>query len=149
MKLLALHGRVAFAAIHGTVVLRLERNLGGRAAVGANRIVHYAGTAGVTLSLVRLTALTATSRFILKTLFGIEFLLASSEHEFLTAIAAHQRLVLIHGLVFPLNKMNIWLKSSADLIFDPTLAGGSLALRMSALTLLSRRSECSSGRTYI
>ena len=95
--LTALHRGVAFAAVDGTVILGLERHLGGGTAIGADGIVHHARTTGVPLGLVGHTAFTAASRLILETLFGVEFLLTGGEYKFLTAVTAHQRLVLIHS----------------------------------------------------
>ena len=99
-ELPTLHVRVAFAAVYRTIVLGLEGHLGRRAALCADCIVHHARTA--TLSFLRDAALTATGRLILETLFGIKFLLTGGEHKFLTAVTAHQRLVLIHGKLDPL-----------------------------------------------
>ena len=144
-ELLALHGGVAFAAIDGTVFARLEGHLGGRAAVRADRVVHFAGAAVVPRSLVRLTALTAAGRFILETLLGIEFLFAGGEHKFLAAVAADQRFVLIHVFLNPLIEMNVGWR--ADLVFDPTLAGRNLAHSLKAPTPFSR--ALPRGRTYL
>ena len=99
-ELPTLHVRVALAAIHRTVILRLEGNLGGSTALSADGIVHHAGTAA--LSFLGETALTATRRLILKTFFSVEFLLTGGEHKFLATVTAHQRLVLIHGKLDPL-----------------------------------------------
>lgn len=101
-QLPTLHGGEAFAAIHGPIFTRQEGNLSRGAAVGADRIVHFPGSAIVASGLVGLTALTAAGGLILEALFGVEFLFAGSEHKFLATVTAHQRLVLIHCLCFPL-----------------------------------------------
>ena len=96
VRLTALAGGVALAAIDRTIFSRLEGNLGGLAAFCAHSVVHHARSTAVPRGLVSHTALTAAGRFILKSLLGIEFLLADGEHEFLATVTAHQRLVLIH-----------------------------------------------------
>ena len=105
MRLPALHGSETFAAIHGAVFPGLEGHLGGLAAVRADGVVHFAGSAVVAGCLVGLTALTAAGGLVLETLFSVEFLFASSKHEFIAAVTAHQRFVLIHCFCDPL--MNI------------------------------------------
>ena len=89
----------AFAAIHGTIVTRLERNLCGLSAFCANRIKHFA--LSTTLGFAGCTAGFATYGLILEAFFCIEFLLAGCEYEFFTAILANQSLVFEHCLSFP------------------------------------------------
>ena len=96
VRLIALTGGVALAAIDRTIFSGLEGNLGRLAAVCAHSIVHHARCPAVPLGLVGGAAFTAASRFILKSFFRIEFLLANGEHKFLAAVTADQRLVLIH-----------------------------------------------------
>ena len=94
--LLVAHRGEALAAIHRAILPGLEGNLGLSTAVRAHGVVHHAGSTVVPRGLVLLTALTATSRLVLKALFRVEFLLTGGKHEFVTAVTAHQRLVLIH-----------------------------------------------------
>jgi hypothetical protein len=85
----------AVAAINRPVALRYERNLCGLAALRANRIVHLAGlasaaaaAAAIAVSLAGITAVLATNRFVGKTLFGKEFLVARREHKIFAAVPA-------------------------------------------------------------
>jgi len=84
----------ARAAINGPVVLRLERDLGGCTALGADGVIHNAlapcgvlaiGPAGL-----------AASGLILEALLGIKLLLAGGEYELGAAILANQYLVFEH-----------------------------------------------------
>ena len=84
----------ASAAIDGPVVLGNERNLGGSAALCADRIIHL--TIVRALALAGVPARFATDRLILEAFLGIEFLFACGEREFLAAVTAHQILVLVH-----------------------------------------------------
>ena len=84
----------ASAAVDGAVVPRLERDLGGCAAVCANCIVHFAlGAPGV---LPVGTARFAAYGLILEALLRVELLLAGCEHEFRSTILAYQCLVFEH-----------------------------------------------------
>ena len=92
------HSGEALAAVDGAVVLGNERNSSLGAAIRTRGGVGLAGSAGSrTAGLARLTASLATSGLILETLFSVEFLFASGEHEFLPTVAAYQRLVFVHG----------------------------------------------------
>ncbi len=87
----------AVAAVNRAVVVRFEGNLANLAASGANRFEHLtvsasAGAAAFFSIAARLAAL----RFVCEALFGEKFLLAGSEGEFVTAIAADQSLVVVH-----------------------------------------------------
>ena len=74
-------GGEALAAVYGTVLLRLERNLGGFSAFRANGVKHLTRSAGSTVGLPRLTAGLAAGGLVLESLFGIEFLFTGSENE--------------------------------------------------------------------
>ena len=84
----------AGAAVNGTVGLGLERDLGGSAALCADRIVHHTLAAGSVLA--SLTAGLAAGGLILETLFGVKLLLAGGENEFSAAVLANQCLVFKH-----------------------------------------------------
>ena len=125
--LVAATGCEALAAVDRTIVLRDEGNAGGLAALSANGLEHLTGIAGIggvgTGSLTCITAALAASGLVLETLLSVESLLTSGEHELVATILAYQRLVFVHWN-FPLLNRN-WLPRSADLVFDPTLAGWS------------------------
>jgi hypothetical protein len=109
------------AAVDGAIVSRLERDLGGRSALGANRIKHFAVTA--TSGLAARAALFATDGFVLETLLSIELLLAGRKDEILTAILAYQCLVFEHLDFFPFSVHEISdIRVPADLVFAPTPA---------------------------
>jgi len=90
----------AGAAVDGPVVLGNERDLGGRAALCADRIIHL--TIVRALALAGVPARFATDRLILEAFLGIEFLFACGENEFRAAILAYQCLVLEHVSDIPL-----------------------------------------------
>ena len=85
--LLLTHFCKALAAINRTVFPRLKGNLAGCATVGANSVVHFAGTASSVLACG--AAALATLRLVLETTLCVEFLLASSEYKFLTTFLAY------------------------------------------------------------
>lgn len=88
------HCRKALAAVYGSVVVGLERNLCLFAAVCANCSEHLAVRLGCILTVV--TASLASLRLILESLFGIKFLLTCGKDEILTAILAFKGLVFEH-----------------------------------------------------
>lgn len=88
----------AIAAIDRTIAARFERNLARFAALCTDRIVHRAVSAAGGVAFTRVAAGPAALRLVCKALFGVEFLLAGSEGELLTAIFASQDLVVVHGI---------------------------------------------------
>ena len=91
-------GFEALTAVDGTISAGLEGHLGFTAAAVTDDGEHLPGsTAVAVLGLTGVTAGLAPAGFVLETLFGVEFLLTSGENKFLTAVTAHQRLVLIHS----------------------------------------------------
>ena len=86
-QLLLAHLSEALAAVDGTIRLGLKGNLSLATASSANSGEVLTGAAGGILSSV--TAGLAALGLILEAALGIELLLASSEHEFLTALFAH------------------------------------------------------------
>ena len=85
-RLLCFHVRKALAAINRTVFPRLKGNLAGCAAVGANSVVHFAGTASGGFSCA--TASFAALGLIDKSLFSIELLFTGCKDEFVPTILA-------------------------------------------------------------
>lgn len=86
LLLFSLHSGEAFAAINGSVVAGLERNLCFLAAVCAGRGEKFSGcSAGVLLCNA---ASLASLRLVLKALLFEEFLFACREDKFLTAVLA-------------------------------------------------------------
>ncbi len=94
MQLLLLHLSIAFAAIYGSVVAGLERNLSFLAASctgsGEKLSLRLSGV----LSCV--TAGLASLRLVLEALLCIELLLASGEYKLFAAILTDQFFILIH-----------------------------------------------------
>ena len=90
----------ALAAVDGTVVVRLERNLALLTAVGAGSVEHLAGRSLTALSLTGVAAITASLGLVGEALLGVELLLAGGENEFASAILADNGLVSVH--VIPL-----------------------------------------------
>jgi len=89
----------ALTAVDGTVVVGLEGELAGGAALGADRIVHLAGrgvAAGSGLACV--TAGLAALGLVGEALFGVEFLLAGSENKFLSAFLTGESFVSVHEI---------------------------------------------------
>ena len=107
--------RKALAAVHRTVVSRLERNFCFRTAAGALGCEHFARRSASISSGV--TALFASLRFVHETLFAVELLFASSKDEFASAILAH------HGLVFEHFFPSLWLILPLDGLAPPPLFG--------------------------
>jgi hypothetical protein len=89
-----LHCCKAFAAVYRSVAVGLERNLGSLAAVSANSFKHLSGS--LTCILASIATGLASLGLILEALFSIEFLLACSENEIVSAVLALQCDVLIH-----------------------------------------------------
>lgn len=137
------------AAVDGAIVSRLERDLGGRSALGANRIKHFAVTA--TSGLAARAAIFATDGFVLEPLLCIELLLAGRKDEILTAILAYQCLVFEHLDFFPFSVHEISdIRVPADLVFAPTPAnwkGRYPAMCLSLLPLSKCKQMCF-GWTY-
>ena len=106
----------ALAAIDGLIGLGFEGNLGGLAAFRADGIEHLTGLALTVLTAA--PALPAAGGLILETLFCVKFLFACSEGELSAAILADQHFVFKHD-IFPFGYLAL---TSADLVFDPTLA---------------------------
>jgi hypothetical protein len=84
----------AVAAVDGTVVSGLERDLGGRPALCADRIEHLAVVAACGLAAG--AAIFAADRLVLEPFLRVKLLLAGRKDEFLTAILAYQCFVLEH-----------------------------------------------------
>jgi hypothetical protein len=99
MKLLTAGGE-ALAAIDRSVALGNERNAGGLAALCANGLEHLAGLAlRPTAGLAGVAAGLAAGGLILEALLRIEGLFPGGKHEFIPAIPANQRLVLVHWII--------------------------------------------------
>lgn len=90
----------AIAAVDGTVVTGLERNLAGLAALAANRVEHLPVTAAATgrISLASVAASLAALGLVAEALLGEELLLLNCESELLTAVLAYDCFVLKHGI---------------------------------------------------
>ena len=86
----------ALAAVNGTIVVRLERNLALLTAVCAGSVKHLAGGSLTALSLTGVAAITASLGLVLEALLGVELLLAGGENEFASAILADNGLVSVH-----------------------------------------------------
>lgn len=84
----------ALAAINGSVIAGLERNLCGLSTFRTNRIKHL--TLAATLILAGSTASLAANGFILESFFRIELLLSCGKDELRATIFAHQHFVFEH-----------------------------------------------------
>ena len=84
---LATHLSEALAAVHGTVGLGLEGNLGFAAAAGAGSGEELTGATGAVLASV--TAGLAALRLVLEATLCVEFLFTGGENEFLAALFAN------------------------------------------------------------
>lgn len=93
-RLLRLHCCIAFAAVYGAIVGRLERNLCFFSALCTNGCEKL--LLGSCRILSCISAGFASLRLILEASLCIEFLLACSKYEFSTAFLAYQCFVLIH-----------------------------------------------------
>ena len=88
------HAGEALAAINGTIGLGLERHTGLAAAVGASGSEELTGATDRILTGV--AAGLAALGLVLEATLSVEFLLAGSEHELVTAFLAHKSLVFKH-----------------------------------------------------
>ena len=88
----------ALAAVNGTILTGLERNLTFLAAGCANCVIHLALASVAAGCLAGVAAGLATKRLVGETLFSIELLLSGSEGELLSAILADQNLVVVHEI---------------------------------------------------
>ena len=125
----------AVAAIDGTVVSGLERDLGGCPALRADRIEHFAivATRGFTAG----TAVFAADRLVLEPFLRVKLLLAGRKDEFLTAILAYQCFVLEHLDFSPFRFVKIFdTRVPADLVFAPTPANWKCRYPAICLSLL-------------
>ena len=86
----------AIPAVHGPIAAGLEGHLGSSAAAVADDFVHLTFAAIAAILPTGSTASGAPTGFILETLFGVESLFGSGEHEFVATFTAGERLVLIH-----------------------------------------------------
>ena len=84
----------ALAAVNGSVIAGLERNLCGLSTFRTNRIKHL--TLAATLTLASITASLAANGFILESFFRIELLLSCGKDELRATIFAHQHFVFEH-----------------------------------------------------
>ena len=94
LVLLAAHASEAVAAVHRTVGLGLEGNLGLAAASSAGSGEILAGAAGSSLASV--TASLAALGLVLEAALSVEFLLTGGEHELLATFLTYQSLVFVH-----------------------------------------------------
>ena len=86
----------AVAAIDRAVIARLEGNLAGLAAVGADSVEHLARRAGDAFA--GIAAGFAALGLVGEALLGVKLLLTGGENEFLSAILADQGLVSVHEI---------------------------------------------------
>lgn len=108
----------AFAAIYWLVCPGCEGNLGGFSALGAYGVKHLTRSSAFAAVPAASPAFPAAGGFVLETLFSIKFLFARCEGELSAAILADQHFVFKHD-IFPFGYLAL---TSADLVFDPTLA---------------------------
>ena len=80
---------VAIAAVNRTIHGRTERNFRFLTTISAYCFEHLAGLAAIHAGFASCTASRATARLIGETLFSVELLLRSREHEFLTTFTAY------------------------------------------------------------
>lgn len=93
--LIVLHLREAVAAVNRAIGLRLERNFGFAAAVGAGSGEEFTRATGSRFAGV--TAGLASLGLVLEAAFSVEFLFAGGENEIGAAFFALQGFVLEHG----------------------------------------------------
>ena len=103
------------AAIDGTIILRLERDFGFLATVGASHGKHLATFDAVAVTFTFATTIAATHGLILETFFSIEFLFARAENKFFSAVLAYE------GFVFKSHQKNLLTKQKI-LMCDTELA---------------------------
>ena len=125
----------AVAAIDGTVVSGLERDLGWRPAFRADRVEHLAIIAA--RGLAAGAAVFAADRLILEPFLRVKLLLAGRKDEFLTAILAYQCFVLEHLAFSPFRFVKFFdTRVPADLVFAPTPANWKCRYPAICLSLL-------------
>ena len=131
----------AVAAVDGTVVSGLERDLGGCPALRADSIEHFAVVAA--RGFAASTAVLAADRLVLEPFLRVKLLLAGCKDEFLTAILAYQCFVLEH-LAFPLCGSWKFLISECRLTWflPPHPPTGSVATRRCASHYCLSRNAC-------
>ena len=104
-----MHCCEALAAINRAIFARNKRNLSGLTAVSANGIVHLTRcTSGRPAGFASSAAGFAAGRFVLETLFCVEFLLTGGEHELSATVFANQRLVFVHGKETPKKMISVY-----------------------------------------
>ena len=112
----------ALAAVNGSVIAGLERNLRGFSTFRANCIKHF--TLAATLILAGSTAGFAAYGFVLESFFRVELLFTGGKDELRTAILAHQHFVFEH-VSFPscaCQADDSQYPAVSDLVFTPTPA---------------------------
>ena len=125
----------AVAAIDGTVVSGLERDLGGRPALRADRVKHLAFAAA--RGLAAGAAVFAADRLVLEPFLRVKLLLAGRKDEILTAILAYQCFVLEHLAFSPFRFVKFFdIRVPADLVFAPTPANWKCRYPAMCLSLL-------------
>ena len=125
----------AVAAVDGTVISGLERDLGGRPALRADRIEHLAVVAACGLAAG--AAVFAADRLVLEPFLRVKLLLAGRKDEFLTAILAYQCFVLEHLDFSPFRFVKFFdTRVPADLVFAPTPANWKCRYPAMCLSLL-------------
>lgn len=77
---------IARTAVDGSIAARAERDRRGYPAFGADGLEIRAGRAAGSLVLARYAAIAAALRFVLKTFFCIELLIANGEYKRLAAV---------------------------------------------------------------
>lgn len=91
--------REALTAINRAVAARLEGNPAGFSALGADRLKHLAlGISAARISFSGIAAGFAALRLVGESFFGVEFLLAGSELEFVSAVFANECFVVVHEI---------------------------------------------------
>jgi hypothetical protein len=86
----------AVAAVNGTIVAGLERNLAFASAFSAHSIIHLSCTAASAGNLAGVAALFAALRLIRESFFGEKLLFTGGKHEFAATVFAIESLVLEH-----------------------------------------------------
>ena len=125
----------AVAAVDGTVVSGLERDLGGRPALRADRVKHL--TVVAACGFAACAAVLAANGFVLESLLRVKLLLAGRKDEFLTAILAYQCFVLEHLDFSPFRFVKFFdTRVPADLVFAPTPANWKCRYPAMCLSLL-------------
>jgi hypothetical protein len=89
----------ALAAVHGPIIVRLERHLAGLATLCANRIIHLALTVAIAGASAGIPALLAALGLVLESALRIKFLFTGGKDEFLAAVFADQSFVFVHKMI--------------------------------------------------